>query len=102
MLFSSSAALQAHDWKGDAMPSSDWRSPAAYAHAKSIPAAGFAWEYLRRDADYRRDFHRVSAGSTDKSDTLSAFSERWGLRFPGRSRSIGRFSPSILASGAAS
>eukprot|EP01037_Dinobryon_pediforme_P037832 gene37832-45520_t len=43
------------------MPSSDWRSPAAYAHAKSIPAAGFAWEYLRRDEDYRRDFHRVSA-----------------------------------------
>jgi len=82
------------------MPSSDWRSPAAYAHAKSIPAAGFAWEYLRRDEDYRRDFRRVSACSTNEQNTLSAFSERWGLRFPGRSGSISRFRPGVLATGA--
>ncbi|WP_415009401.1 transcriptional regulator domain-containing protein [Amaricoccus sp.] len=24
----------------------DWRASVAYRHAKTIPAAGFAWEYL--------------------------------------------------------
>ncbi|WP_194288281.1 transcriptional regulator domain-containing protein [Agrobacterium tumefaciens] len=42
------------------MLSIDWRSPAAYTFAKSIPAAGFAWEYLRRDRDYRREFQAIS------------------------------------------
>jgi hypothetical protein len=64
------------------MPSTDWRSPAAYAHAKSISAAGFAWEYLRRDEDYRRDFHRVRRLSRLDSGAPTAFSERWGLLFP--------------------
>ena len=26
----------------------DWRASVAYRHAKTIPAAGFAWEYLIR------------------------------------------------------
>ncbi len=64
------------------MPSIDWRSPAAYAHAKSISAAGFAWEYLRRDEDYRRDFHRVTQLPRLGGAAQTAFSERWGLRFP--------------------
>ena len=38
----------------------DWRSAAAYRHTKSIAAAGFAWEYLRRDADYHRDYRAIS------------------------------------------
>ena len=41
------------------MLSIDWRSPAAYQHAEGIPAAGFAWEYLRRDDDYHRDFQKI-------------------------------------------
>ncbi|MBS1164388.1 MAG: hypothetical protein H6R00_413 [Proteobacteria bacterium] len=71
------------------MPSTDWRSPAAYAHARSISASGFAWEYLRRDEDYRRDYQRVVALSQSSSDAKAAFSERWGLRFPGRPKPAG-------------
>ena len=33
------------------MPVNDWRSPVAYRHSKHLTAAGFAWEYLRRNAD---------------------------------------------------
>ncbi len=66
------------------MPSSDWRSPAAYGHAQSIPAAGFAWEYLRRDDEYRRDFHRLNRKSRHDTDAQTAFSNRWGLRFRNR------------------
>ena len=65
------------------MPNSDWRSPAAYGHAQSIPAAGFAWEYLRRDDEYRHDFHRLKRKSRHDTEAQSAFANRWGLRFRG-------------------
>ena len=78
------------------MPSTDWRSLAAYAHAKSISAAGFAWEYLRRDEDYRRDFHRVRRLPRLDSDAQTAFSERWGVRFPDRPDSLRRPGCAIL------
>ena len=60
----------------------DWRSAAAYQHAKGIPVSGFAWEYLRRDDDYHRDFERVNRRKSLAATTLEAFSQRWGLRFP--------------------
>lgn len=78
------------------MPSTDWRSPAAYAHAKSIPAAGFAWEYLRRDDDYRRDFDRTRRLQRLDSDAQTTFSERWGLRFPDRPGSLRRPGRAVL------
>lgn len=65
------------------MPSSDWRAPAAYGHAQSIPAAGFAWEYLRRNDEYRRDVHRLKRKSRDDIEAQTAFTNRWGLRFRG-------------------
>src|SRR5216684_3331027 len=58
----------------------DWRSAAAYQHAIVIPASGFAWEYLRRDDDYHRDFERVNRRKSPAATTLEAFSQRWGLR----------------------
>ena len=70
------------------MLSIDWRSPAAYAHTRTISAAGFAWEYLRRNGEYREDFLSVSAGGLVGADRLERFVRRWGLRFPKRSRRI--------------
>ncbi|RVM04667.1 transcriptional regulator domain-containing protein [Sinorhizobium meliloti] len=67
------------------MLSIDWRSPAAYQFAKSIPAAGFAWEYLRRNDEYRRAFQAITASSEPESERLEAFVQRWGLRFSNRS-----------------
>jgi len=68
----------------------DWRSPAAYAYTKSIPAAGFAWEYLRRNDDYRKDFISASlkADGNPGADRFEIFVRRWGLRFSKRSRRI--------------
>ncbi|MBN9787683.1 MULTISPECIES: DUF6499 domain-containing protein [Bacteria] len=79
------------------MPSSDWRAPAAYAHADHISAAGFAWEYLRRDEAYRRDFRRMKAIRSENPNARIAFSERWGLRFRDRSRSTCRPRATVLA-----
>jgi hypothetical protein len=67
------------------MLSIDWRSPAAYQFANSIPAAGFAWEYLRRNDEYRREFQAITASSEPESERLEAFVQRWGLRFSNRS-----------------
>lgn len=67
------------------MLSIDWRSPAAYRFAKNIPAAGFAWEYLRRHDDYRREFHAIAGSSEPDPERLEAFVRRWGLRFSDRS-----------------
>lgn len=64
----------------------DWRSPAAYGHTKHIPAAGFAWEYLRRNDEYRQDFETIALTGQPGSRDLEAFAARWGLRFPVRSR----------------
>lgn len=67
------------------MLSIDWRSPAAYGFAKNIPAAGFAWEYLRRDEDYRRAFQAISKLRGSDPERLEAFVRQWGLRFSDRS-----------------
>ena len=45
------------------MLSIDWHSPAAYRFARSIPTAGFTWEYLRRDDEYRREFSAITAST---------------------------------------
>ncbi|WP_371413312.1 transcriptional regulator domain-containing protein [Acetobacter pasteurianus] len=44
-----------------------------------------AWEYLRRDDEYRRAFQRTTTLAAPKPGGRKAFSERWGLRFPCRS-----------------
>lgn len=70
------------------MLSIDWRSPAAYKFAKSIPAAGFAWEYLRRNDEYRHDFQTIALTGKPGARQLERFAQRWGLRFPERPRRI--------------
>ncbi len=66
----------------------DWRSPAAYEHTKRIPAAGFAWEYLRRNDEYRLDFQTIALTGEPEGRKLEVFAERWGLRFSKRSRRV--------------
>jgi hypothetical protein len=68
------------------MLSIDWRSPAAYGHTNHIPAAGFAWEYLRRNDEYRRNYQTIALTRAAAARDLEEFAHRWGLRFPVRSR----------------
>ena len=68
------------------MQSIDWRTPAAYKHVKDLPAAGFAWEYLRRNEDYRKDVERLTRTERAAVEELDAFAARWGLRFRTRPR----------------
>ncbi len=42
----------------------DWRSPATYEPMQNLATVGFAWEYLRRNPDYRRDHREITRTST--------------------------------------
>jgi hypothetical protein len=78
----------------------DWRSPAAYAYLNDLDPAGFAWEFLRRNPDYRRNFR----GVVDKPKREKQFAQQsmthWGLRFRHQSGSARRHCPTDLAAAA--
>src|SRR4029077_13981720 len=58
----------------------DWRSPTAYKKMQKAEAADFAWEYLRRNNDYREDYrNRQKIGSIAAAD--ATFRRRWGFLF---------------------
>jgi hypothetical protein len=61
------------------MPRSDWRSPAAYAYVSDLDPSGLAWEFLRRNPEYRREYRAVSEES-QSNDQAEAFACRWGMR----------------------
>ena len=44
-------------------PVPDWRSAAAYAYLDDLNPSELAWEFLRRNLDYQRDY-RAAAGET--------------------------------------
>ncbi|WP_449232607.1 transcriptional regulator domain-containing protein [Azospirillum doebereinerae] len=53
----------------------DWRSAAAYADAVSLPLSGWAWEFLRRNPDYRGETRAAAATPEGRI----AVGRRWGL-----------------------
>jgi len=65
------------------MSKEDWRSPTAYDYATAMEPSGLAWEFLRRNPDYRGAYEIARSGSDDgAADTARC----WGLRFSGRSK----------------
>ena len=56
----------------------DWRSPSDYDYLKQLDRAELAWEFLRRNPDYRKDFARLVETTIREAITIA---ERWGLCF---------------------
>jgi hypothetical protein len=52
----------------------DWRNPADYADLAALDLASLAWEFLRRNPQYRLDYAGRALG---RAEAL----RRWGLRF---------------------
>ncbi len=67
---------------GTNMPQ-EWRSEAAYAYLNDLKPAELAWEFLRRNPEYQRDY-RATANQAELPESLIA---QLGLRFPDQSRS---------------
>lgn len=66
-----------------------WRSPEAIEQLNRLERPGFAVEFLRRNARYRRGYRRLvrqlSEAGTAPDAARAAFARRWGLRFCSRS-----------------
>lgn len=63
-----------------------WRSADASDYLKRAQRTGLAWELLRRNLDYCRDFETMNrmlqSGTPDDLETVLALVRRWGLGFP--------------------
>jgi len=81
----------------------DWRSQDAGDALKELDRAGFAWEFLRRNPEYRQDYRRalerIAAGAITEEAAMAAISRRWGLSFRPRSRRASKPPPDDLAAG---
>ncbi|MGY3530893.1 MULTISPECIES: transcriptional regulator domain-containing protein [Bradyrhizobium] len=67
------------------MPTQYWRSPETIECLKRLARPGFALEFLRRNAEYRRDFVRaerqIARDGVDPETVRSSLARRWGVRF---------------------
>ena len=67
---------------------STWRSSAQYDHLDELTASDLAWEWLRRNDDYDADFEASIADHGDPQPLTERIRQRWGLRFPRKTRSF--------------
>lgn len=67
----------------------DWRSADRYDDLRSLDAPGFAWEFLSRNPEFRRDYDALAAAAelgVVNSDDADVFARRWGVRVRGHLR----------------
>lgn len=61
------------------MSGADWRSESAYHDVRKAEAADIAWEWLRRDREYKKDFRALLR--SNKPSATDHFRRKWGLTF---------------------
>jgi hypothetical protein len=69
----------------------DWRLEQTERALNRLERQGFAWEFLRRNPDYRSEYdslHRTPISQPGATSRQRSTAPQWGLRFPDRSRSI--------------
>ena len=62
------------------MPDFDWRSPEAYSKLQNADPTGLAWECLRRNPEYRRNYRELE---NPLEAAPAEFRNKWGLSFRG-------------------
>src|SRR3546814_18635916 len=67
---------------------SDWRSGAAYDYIDQLNTSDLAWEFLRRNREYRESYYELARRGRLNGEQASSFAEPWGLSF--------RFGPGIF------
>lgn len=67
----------------------DWRSEAAYDYIDKLTPGDLAWEFLRRNPDYRNAYRDLVATGRLTEAIAQEFAERWGLRFRRRPSQLG-------------
>ncbi|WP_354198994.1 transcriptional regulator domain-containing protein [Aquamicrobium terrae] len=59
----------------------NWRSDAAYSYVDELTPDDLAWEFLRRNPDYRKSYAELVATGRLNEEEASRFARHWGLRF---------------------
>ena len=59
----------------------DWRSADTYTELLDVDAAAFAWEYLRRNPDYCRDYAALADIAGQEMLHSPAMRRKWGVCF---------------------
>lgn len=62
------------------MHKADWRSSADYRSLQNYDRAGFAWEIVRRNRDYCREYNQILLTKPPDPLLIESFVKRWGLR----------------------
>jgi len=62
-------------------PVRQWRSDAAYAYLNQLQQAELAWEFLRRNPNYQRDYQTAADATADQAELSETLIAQWGLRF---------------------
>src|SRR6266852_3512285 len=81
---------------GTNMPQ-EWRSETAYAYLNDLTPAELAWEFLRRNPEYQRDYRAAADATADQAELSESLIAQWGLRFRDPSGSSGGQRPDRLA-----
>jgi hypothetical protein len=79
-------------WGINMPPVRQWRSEDAYAYLNDLEPAELAWEFLRRNPEYQRDYRTAADSTADQADQAElpeSLIARWGLRFRRPSGSSG-------------
>jgi hypothetical protein len=58
----------------------DWRSEQAYANFEKAETVDIAWEWLRRDSEYHKDYGALTIPAQLNGATAD-FRHKWGLSF---------------------
>lgn len=72
---------------GQMMPEQGtWRISTAYDYVNELDAPDLAWEFLRRNPEYRKDYSQLRDKGFGEDKAETALSDKWGLSFRDRSR----------------
>lgn len=61
-----------------------WRSDSAYDYVDHLTASELAWEFLRRNPDYRTAFQELVTSGRLTDEEARVFAREWGLSFRGK------------------
>ena len=59
----------------------DWRSATTVETLDRLDRAGFAWEFLRRNPRYRKEYSQIRKDAARATPVAEALGQRWGLFF---------------------
>ncbi|MER2508283.1 MAG: DUF6499 domain-containing protein [Amaricoccus sp.] len=65
-----------------------WRERERYDYFDGLSVEGLAWECLRRNEDYQRDYRALVDREEQDQPLTDAAQRRWGLRFRGEAGAL--------------